>query len=389
MSKPDRDKKMVVTFDAGPMIDNGKTGVGYFVANTINALSRVYGSNLRLEGFYFNFLKRHKTPLAFARNISYTGIHFFPSKVLSICRRLGFQPNLRFLLITGYSKYVLFTNYIALPVSPKTHITLFIYDLGFMDCPEYLQEVNLKVLKRFCPPSIERAQTIVTISEFTKQRILYHFPDTQAKIIVTPIPPVKKEGTRRSLDAHLKKIGVVQKKYIFYLGTLEPRKNIVQLVRAYSLLPQKVRAEYSLVLAGGKGWKDSEINKEISLLKSRGFSIIQTGYISDDEKDALYTHAACFILPSHYEGFGMPILEAMSYDIPIALSDIPVFREVAQDAALYFNKDDTDDISQKINTIINSPTVRNKLIKDGQAVLSSVETWDNNAEKIVNSLNSN
>jgi O-antigen biosynthesis alpha-1,3-rhamnosyltransferase len=386
MSKSNRDNKMAVTFDAGPMIDNSKTGVGYFVANTINALSRVYSSNLQLEGFYFNFLKRHKVPPTLARNISYDGIHFFPSKLLSICRRLGFQPNLRSLLLAGYHKHILFTNYIALPVSPKTHVTLFIYDLGFMDCPEYLQEVNLKVLKRFCPPSIQRAQTIITISEFTKQRILHHFPDTQAEIIVTPIPPIKMKGARRPLDTHLKEIGVVEKKYIFYLGTLEPRKNIVQLVRAYSLLPQKVHSEYSLVLAGGKGWKDSEINKEISLLKSKGFSIIQTGYISDDEKDALYTHAACFVLASHYEGFGMPILEAMSYDIPIALSDIPVFREVAKDAALYFNKDNSVDIAQKISSLLGDSAIRNRFIKNGRLVLANLKTWDDNAKKIMDTL---
>lgn len=383
---PNRDDKIAITFDAGPMIDNSKTGVGYFVANAIDALSKIYDKDLQLEGFYFNFLKRHRVPPAPSPAISYKGIHFFPSKLLSICRRLGFQPSLRLLVLAGYRKHVFFTNYIALPVSPKTHVTLFIYDLGFMDCPEYLQEVNLKVLKRFCPQSIKRAQTIVTISEFTKQRILYHFPDTQAQIIVTPIPPVSTEGARRPLDTQLKKLGITEKKYILYLGTLEPRKNIVQLVRAYSQLSPEIRSEYSLVLAGGKGWKDSEINKEISSLKNKGFSIIQTGYISEAEKEALYTEAACFVLPSHYEGFGMPVLEAMSYDIPIAVSNIAVFREVAKDAALYFDKDDITDIAQKINRLLSSSNTKKELIENGRAVLADLDTWNDNAKKIMDTL---
>jgi glycosyltransferase involved in cell wall biosynthesis len=379
-----KNNNAAVLFDAAPMLDNNKTGIGYYVENIINSLSDE-DDNTPLIGYYFNFLNRRKYPEDSWPALSFRKIIFFPSKLLSLCRRLGFQPSLNMLVGKNYSR-VLFTNYIALPVAKNVHVTLFIYDLSFMDCPEFLQEVNLKVLKKFCPESIRRADTIITISEFTKERILHYFPDIHAKIVVTPIPPVTTRQGKTELNSRLSGLGIKEKKYFFFLGTIEPRKNIAMLVKAYSQLPVDIRSEYSLVLAGGKGWKDNEIFDEIELAKSSGSSIIQPGYISNDEKDALYSNATSFVMPSHYEGFGMPILEAMSYNTPVILSNIPVFKEVAKEAAIYFNKDDSDDITDKLELIVRNSPLRAELVEKGNEVLENFTSWDENAHKIIETL---
>lgn len=227
------------------------------------------------------------------------------------------------------------------------------------------------------PASINNANLIITISEFTKKRILYHYPKLDPKsIIVAHIPPVDQEIKHPSLNDRLLNLGITSKKYILYLGTIEPRKNISNLVDAYAQLSPEVKSEYSLVLAGGAGWKNEAIMQKINNYKSDGLNIILTGYVSDQEKSMLYSNALMFILPSHYEGFGMPILEAMQYHTPVAASDIEIFHEVAESAVEYFDKDDPVDIANSISNIIDNPTLRSDMILNGNELLKKYNWKD-------------
>jgi glycosyltransferase involved in cell wall biosynthesis len=303
---------------------------------------------------------------------------------LSFCRRLGFQPSLGF-FVHATSDAVIFTNYVSLPVSRKRKTALIIYDLGFLDVPEYTQAKNLRFLQRFCPPSIRRADVIITISEFTKSRLQHHFPGLSADIVVTPIPPIDETIRQPSLSNGLKEKGIQKGKYILYLGTIEPRKNLEKLITAYGALGSKIRQSYALVLAGGQGWKDEGILAAVAEQQANGMNIILTGYVPEEEKNALYANAACFILPSHYEGFGMPAFEAMQHDVPVALSDIPVFREVAGDAAVYFDKDSSGDMADKLAALINDKALCKKLIRNGRERLLAF-SWQENADKVYKAL---
>lgn len=276
------------------------------------------------------------------------------------------------------------TNYVALPTLTRRKQALIIYDLGFLDCPEFLQAKNLNFLLKFCGPSIQRADVIITISEFTKQRLIHHFPHLNAQVIITPIPPAPIVDRAVSLPANLSDLGMGSD-YILYLGTIEPRKNITSLIDAYCLLPKSLSDTHSLVLAGGQGWKDEEIQLKIKTARLKGFNVITTGYITDSEKHALYRNAGCFVLPSHYEGFGMPLLEAMQYKLPVVASDIQVFREVAGDAALYFNKDDPTSIAKQLQKVISHVAVQQSLIIKGNKQLKKY-SWARNARLVYETL---
>ena len=229
----------------------------------------------------------------------------------------------------------------------------------------------------------------MTISEFTKQRLLHYFPDLTANIIVTPIPPVPVDTTvNTAFSVNLTTKGIKPKQYILFVSTLEPRKNVQNLVKAYAQLPPEIRNEYALVLVGGKGWKDEEIQQEIATQQAAGMNVIPTGYVTDQEKAALYANASCYVLPSHYEGFGMTPLEAMQWDIPVALSDIPVFREVAEDAAVYFDKDDPENIAATIASLIQDTDLQQKLISAGHRVLTR-DTWTNNSHLVYEAFTNN
>jgi glycosyltransferase involved in cell wall biosynthesis len=367
------------------MMDLHKTGVGYYTEHLISNLAKYHGADMQLTGYYFDFLSHnHKQPPALPWT-KFKKISLVPGKLLSVCRRLHFQPPLE-AFTAARSDALLFTNYVSLPTFSKRPAALCIYDLSFLDHPQYLQSVNLAYLQRFCPPSIKRADLIITISEFTKKRLQHHYPGLAAKIIVTPIPPAPIDSqAAHPIDSELLAKGVQPGKYLLYLGTIEPRKNIQNLVRAYALLPDGIRKEYSLVLAGGKGWKDEEILQEIQRQTSAGAHIIQTGYISNEQKHALYKHAASFVLPSHYEGFGMPILEAMQHNTPVVVSDIPIFHEVAGDAAEFFDKDDPQDIANHIVHVLRDPALQNTLKKRAVRQLAAF-SWKENAAEVYGEL---
>lgn len=374
-----------VLIEASPMIDLNKSGVGYYVEGFIKSLSSTQNDSLSLTAYYFNFLGMNKEILPKVNKLRLHRIWLMPGKIISLCRKIGIQPYLEFFIRTK-TDIIIFTNYVSLPLfNKKVKKVLIVYDMCFLDYPNYVQNKNLDYLTKFCPPSIKESSAIITISEFTKSRITHYFPDLKIPIIVTPIPPLKQSVSSTILPKRISELGVVSNKYILHIGTIEPRKNIQNLVKAYAMLDKKVRDNYTLVIAGGKGWKDEDIWNDINKYRKDGLRIITPGYVTDNEKRSLYSNATCFVLPSHYEGFGMPILEAMQYNIPSAISDIPVFKEVAGEAALFFNKDSIEDISEKIDQIISNSKVRNKLIREG-AIQIKKFNWEDNSKKVINAL---
>ncbi|QQS18939.1 glycosyltransferase [Candidatus Saccharibacteria bacterium] len=151
---------------------------------------------------------------------------------------------------------------------------------------------------------------------------------------------------------------------------MEPRKNLVGLIDAYQKLKPIVRNQYALVIGGGKGWKDDEIISSLNRLRASGATIFQTGFVSDKERAALYMGATLYVMPSHYEGFGMQLLEGMTYGVPMLVSDIPVLREVAGDAAAYCGTDPSS-IAVALENLLSTPDRREKLVQAGKKRLHS------------------
>lgn len=374
--------KFKILFDAGPPTDANKTGVGYYVEQLFTSLSQYHSNELDLYGYYFSFLGRGNAKSS--KYFKLRRIRLLPGKLLNISRRLGFQPYLELLVPSKYDA-VVFTNYVMLPTYRKMKKIVVVYDLCYLDHPEFLQNANLAFLNKFALKSIQNADSIITISNFTKDRILHHYPALTNNIIVTPIPPIEYKLNKTELPERLSAMGIKKHKYILYIGTIEPRKNITNLVKAYSLLDKSLAASYSLVLAGGKGWKDGEILLEIENQKALGLDIVLTGRVSENEKSALYNNAKCLVQPSHYEGFGMPILEAMQNGLPVAVSNIPVFHEVAGNASIYFDQNNPQDIASKISSLLIDKSLVTSLKHSSVDKLSSM-SWKDNADKVFDAL---
>jgi glycosyltransferase involved in cell wall biosynthesis len=348
---------MKVLFDASPMIVE-RTGIAFYTERLVTNLAKHYPDDMELHGFYYNFLNRRDTShLPRMKNLDYMGASVMPSKIVYQLRRWGIEVPFEMLSLKR-ADFILFPNILGYPSLFGTPCAPVIHDLTYIDLPEYVSAKLRSDLVRFVPKQIARSSFVVTVSEFTKQRIVDYYHVDPAKIIVTPIPP---EPPRPQEDTRCQEVltGLgVTKPYILFVGTIEPRKNVPNLIDAFLALPENLRKQYQLVIAGRIGWN---CEREVAMLKElegTNSGVVHLGYVSDEAKDILYQKATVFSSASHYEGFGMPVLEAMNYGVPCCLSDIPIFAEVAEDAALYFDQDNPADIAAKLGTLLQNESMR-------------------------------
>lgn len=353
-------KPIKIIFDASPLL-GPKTGVAYYIERLVRQLARQYPDKVQLTGFYYNFLGRKKTvDLPSAPNIRYRGVRFIPSKVVYQLRRFGIELPLE-LLAKERADFALFGNFLGYPSLTGIPAAPVVHDLTYLDLPEYVAAKNRSDLTRFVPQQIGRSRFVVTVSEFSKQKISERYAVAAEDILVTPIPPEPPRPLAESdCQAALQKLGVTRP-YILFVGTIEPRKNIIALIDAYDRLSADLQKRYSLVITGRIGWHcDAEIAR-LQASKEQGRNIIHLGYVSDAERTALYQKAQLFTTASHYEGFGMPVLEAMSFGLPCAVSDIAVFHEVAGKAAAYFDQNDPAAIAKAWQGIMTDTKRRGDL----------------------------
>lgn len=349
-----------------------KTGVGYFTERLLVNLADANKDKYHVTAYYFNFLGRKKPRnLPIQDNITYKEIRYLPKKVLSILHRLKFQLPIECLVGFGKFNLMIFPSFVSAPTIRKTPQMIVIHDMAFLDCPEYLQSGNLKYLQTFVPRSVRRASLIATVSEFTKSRVRHHYGISRKKpFVVLPSPYESREIQRSSMRKRIKNL--TESSYLLFVGTLEPRKNINNLVLGFSMLPLSIRSKYKLVLAGGIGWEYEKVMKALDATKELANCIV-TGYVTDHERDQLYKNAKAVVMVSHYEGFGMPILEAGHYKKPLVLSSINVFKEIAGKNAYYCDPDDPNNIAQAI---------QQALANKDPLLVRSVFSWEDNIKRL-------
>ena len=371
--------KKIILFDAGPLTNGAKSGIGYYTFGLIETLARRF-PNVHFVGHYYNFMfKKNEFDLPMADNISYVRTTIVPGKAINALRRLGIEIPIEALTFKK-AAFIIYPSYISRPSLFKTPSTTMIHDLAYLDMPETLEKKNLADLIRFVPKSIKRSNFITTISQTTKKTLKSRYPDLKKEILVTPIPPVRIKQTD-NFDTNLLSSMGIQKKYILFVGTVEPRKNIQRLIEAYSVLSKTLQKEYSLVIAGGKGWKDEAIQKALDHAMESGLDIVTPGYVTEEQRSILYKEASLFVFASLYEGFGMPLLEAMSFGTPVLASNIPVLKEVAGDAADYCDPKNVASIKNGISKILNSPDRQNTLSKKSLEKVSEY-SWQKSTNQL-------
>lgn len=235
---------------------------------------------------------------------------------------------------------VFHTQYILPILVPRrTRVLLHIHDVSFAALPWYIDWRDRLFLALLIPRSLRRADTILVPSQFTKQEVTKYFGVKSEKIVVVP-NACSEEFSREATEDEVLRVRSryrLPERYILAVGTLQPRKNLPFLIRAFGEL-RKRDPNLALVLVGNRSAHhfDYTIDHVVAEL-DLGQWVVFPGFVTADDLPAVIRGALVCACPSLYEGFGIPLLEAMSQHTPLAVSDIPAFREVARDAALYFD----------------------------------------------------
>jgi len=224
-------------------------------------------------------------------------------------------------------------NYVP-PGVPHKPVLPIIYDLSHMRYPQTHPKERVEWLEQQLK-LLAGVPFVQTISQFSKNEIVSLLGIVADRIYVTyPAPDVHFRPDRDADDARLAKFDVEPFQYLLAVGTREPRKNFKTVAEAYAALPASTQARYPLLWVGPSGWGDLSLSPAVEHAKQLG-RICLVGYVSDRDLAALYRNTVLFVMPSVYEGFGMPVVEAMACGARIALSGIPVFEEVAGSYARY------------------------------------------------------
>ncbi|OIP37645.1 hypothetical protein AUJ95_07895 [Candidatus Desantisbacteria bacterium CG2_30_40_21] len=255
-------------------------------------------------------------------------------------------------------------NFISINIKAK-HIITTVHDFSFKLYPQWHPKDRILYFKRNFSKNIKKVDKIIVDSNFIKQEAinLFGFPEDKLipiylgvdKDIFKPYPLEELQ------DVKIKY--ALPENFILFVGSIEPRKNIEGLLKAYICLKERIKDDLlKLVLVGFKGWKNNEIMELIKKVKE---DIIYLGYLSDAELGKLYNLATAFAYPSIYEGFGLPPLEAMACGCPVITSNIASLPEVCSDSVYYVNPYEIDDIADGIYKIITNEELKKGLVQKG------------------------
>lgn len=344
-------KQQMIAYNVQPLASTNLTGIGYYSANILKELLKD-GDDYELQ--VFDFLKRNGAPSMVRKHLGgqfdETRLRTVSSMPLGAYIRAGKLGRIRpYASLTHSSAdLTVFFNYLA-PAGLKGKRIITIYDMVCGRYPETMDDRNRRLLQNHLQASADMADAVMTISEFSRKEIRELLGVPEDRIFVAPCgvdtefycPGEDHEADRAAVSA---KFGVDD--YILYVGTLEPRKNIKTLVRAFEKIAPDIPGT-SLVLAGGVGWHSEDTLAVIgnSPVKDR---IIRPGYISNEEKRLLYRMARLFVFPSMYEGFGMPVTEAMACGTRCVIADTSSLPEVAGGLCPAVPYEDVDAMAQTI-----------------------------------------
>ncbi len=312
-----------------------------------------------------------------------------------------FPSNVQTLVVTPPARHPILWKYwydIRLPqllkkiradvfVSPDGYCSLLtklpqcmvVHDLGFLHYPAAYKKSHLVYLKHYTPRFIRKSVRVATVSQFSKDDIIKQYHTNPSKIDVVysavkenfgPLNQEEQEKTRNQYTDG--------KAYFIYAGAIQPRKNLINLLKAFSIFKKRQRSNMKLVLAGRMAWKNDEFLQLLSTYKYRD-DVVLTGYIDEKELAALVASAYALVYPSFFEGFGVPVLEAMTSGVPALTSQNSSMQEIGGDAGLYFDPSSHEDMAEKLMLIYKDEQLRNNMVEKGLGMAKKF-SWKHTSE---------
>jgi glycosyltransferase involved in cell wall biosynthesis len=280
-------------------------------------------------------------------------------------------------------KFDLYHEPSFIPFKYHAPTVITVHDLSYLKHPESHPAERVRELSKRLPKAIADAACIITDSIFTKNELLATFNVDSNKVKAIHLGKSDDFYPRNTIETieRITKYRLNYQRYVLSVGTLEPRKNLDKLIHAYQKLPQAIAEQFPLVVVGASGWKESGILNALNKLASQNKARL-LGYVPTEDLPFLYSGASVFVYPSIYEGFGLPVLEAMACGTPVIASQNTSIPEVLGDAGIMIDVNDIDVLAEKIQMICEDELARKKLSKSG-LIQSAKFTWDNCAKQTV------
>ena len=256
---------------------------------------------------------------------------------------------------------------------------LVVHDLAFLHYPAFNKKSHLLFYKKYTAKFIDKAASVATVSQYSKQDIINQYKTEATKIdvvysgvkeIFQPVTEEEKIATKNKYTEG--------KEYFVYAGAIHPRKNLLNLLKAFSVFKKRQQTGMKLVLAGRLAWKYQSFIENLKSYKYRN-DVVMTGYVEEKELVKLIGSAYGLVYPSLLEGFGVPVLEAMQCNVPVITSINTSMQEIAKDTALFAEPDNYKDIGEKMMLLYKDENLRKELIEKGKLVAAEYN-WDRTAE---------
>jgi glycosyltransferase involved in cell wall biosynthesis len=349
----------------GSCLQGIRTGAGWYLTHLLEAMSLVLEED-KIYVWMNNPTPEERARVNENRFVAVSATRY-PAAALRLTWNTLGTPAMDSLIGRQGDVYF-YPNYLPLP-QKQGKKALFVHDLTFLTNPELASQNSLKSIAPHLEKEEEKADLILTCSEYNRQEMLKHFrhlPENKIRVIPHGLPDIYRG------PAPAEKVKVVREKfglahpYFFFVGTLELRKNLLRLVHAFLLFKQKTNADHQLILAGPRGWIGEDFMSFILSPQLVG-KVRWLDYVSAEDLPALYTGASAFVFPSLKEGFGMPLLEAMGCGAPVLCSKSAAIPEVVGDGAWMMDAGNVGEWAKAMERIATEPSFSDVLRDKGRA----------------------
>lgn len=268
------------------------------------------------------------------------------------------------------------------PVISAAPLVVSVHDVSYLECPQYFTRFRSVQLRLTVRRTLQRAARVLTPSEFSRRAILRHYPIGEDKVVVVPnavaaqFRPIERDVARAAIQ---RKFGV-RRPFVLTVGDLQPRKNHLGLLQAFEdVLRAEPQLQHDLVFVGKETWYSSELHRAVnrSALRHR---VHFTGFVEDADLVQFYGGCDLFVFPSFYEGFGLPILEAMACGRAVACSRLTAMPEVANAAGILFDPGSKEEIARAMLDVLRDPELRARLERLG-VQRAATFSWEKSAAR--------
>jgi glycosyltransferase involved in cell wall biosynthesis len=317
--------------------------------------------NISSEEIFAKKLKNIFAKIYFFKKIAREGI-LFTSKFLNKKCDVYWEPNI-----------------VPIRHIKSRHLITTVHDFSFYVYPDWHPKETMEYFKKHFWENISKSESIITASQCTKNEIceFLHYDPSRVSVIHHGVDYSNFKLYDKDMMQTFFDLYKLPEKFILFVGSIEPRKNLKNALLAYNSLPDAFKKEHKFLLAGFSGWNNAEVMDIICREKG---NIIYLGYLSDRELAYLYNLASVFIYPSLYEGFGLPPLEAMACGAPVIVSRVSSMPEICGEAAYYVDPLDVTDIAEGIYTMTTNNNLRKLFIDRGLQKVKMFD-WDTSAKE--------